>query len=73
MNVETDGKRYLKNDGTFQGGYFCSIRSVTEWEDYRSGYLFEHPNYFRNTWINNLKVIKHQYALVRYGVAANVS
>ena len=45
MNVKTDGKRYLKNDGTFQGGYSCSIRSVTEWEDYRSGYLFEHPNY----------------------------
>ena len=29
-----------------QGGYSCSIRSVTQWEDYRTGYKFEHPNYY---------------------------
>ena len=39
-------KRYLQNDGNGQGGYECSIRSVTEWEDYRSGAIFEHPNYY---------------------------
>jgi hypothetical protein len=40
------GQRYLYSDGTYQGGYECSIRAVTEWENYRSGYLFQHPNYF---------------------------
>ena len=29
-----------------QGGYECSIRSVTQWEDYRSGFLLDHPNYY---------------------------
>ena len=29
-----------------QGGYSCSVRSVTQWEDYRSGFILEHPNYF---------------------------
>jgi hypothetical protein len=29
-----------------QGGYSCSVRSVTQWEDYRSGYILEHPNYW---------------------------
>jgi len=37
---------YLKEDGTPQGGYSCSIRSVTEWEPYRSGQMFEHPNFY---------------------------
>ena len=46
QKVSLGGKLYLKLDGTTQGGYECSIRSVTEWEDYRSGYLFAHPNYF---------------------------
>ncbi len=41
------GNRYLKYENmSMQGGYECSIRSVTEWEDYRSNYLFEHPNYY---------------------------
>jgi hypothetical protein len=40
------GISYLQDDGKIQGGYSCSIRSVTEWENYRSGFLFEHPNYF---------------------------
>lgn len=43
--IEKGGKRYLHSFG-FQGGYSCSIRSVTQWEDYRSGNIFEHPNYF---------------------------
>ena len=46
VNVKIDYKQYLKNDGKFQGDYSCSIRSVTELEDYRSGYLFEDPNCF---------------------------
>lgn len=29
-----------------QGGYSCSIRSVTEWEDYRLGYIHQHPNFY---------------------------
>ena len=28
----------------YQGGYRCSIRSVTEWEN--QTYLFDHPNYY---------------------------
>mmetsp|Transcript_2922 Transcript_2922/g.6355 ORF Transcript_2922/g.6355 Transcript_2922/m.6355 type:complete len:322 (+) Transcript_2922:338-1303(+) len=40
------GSRYYSNDGGFQGGYECSIRGVTEWEDYRSGFIFDHPNYW---------------------------
>ena len=46
MKVKIDYKQYLKNNGKFQGDYYCSIRSVTKLEDYRSWYLFEHPNYF---------------------------
>ena len=46
MNVKIDYKQYLKNDGKFQGDYSCSIRSVTELEDYRSGYQFEDPIVF---------------------------
>lgn len=44
--LKGSSKRYLNSDGTYQGGYQCSIRAVTEWEDYRSGHLFEHPNYY---------------------------
>ncbi len=44
--VEWGGKQYLQMNGSSQGGYKCSIRSVTEWEDYRSRRVFEHPNYY---------------------------
>jgi hypothetical protein len=44
--VPLGGKLYLQLDNKRQGGYECSIRSVTKWEDYRSGEIFEHPNYF---------------------------
>lgn len=40
------GESYLRNDGSIQGGYECSIRAVTEWENYRSGNMFEHPNFY---------------------------
>lgn len=40
------GARYLRIDGHDQGGYACSIRSVTAWENYREDVIFEHPNYF---------------------------
>ena len=40
------GTRYVYIDGTEQGGYSCSIRSVTEWEDYRLGCVHEHPNFY---------------------------
>lgn len=40
------GTRYVYIDGNKQGGYSCSIRAVTEWEDYRSGYVHEHPNFY---------------------------
>eukprot|EP00554_Chaetoceros_debilis_P016874 CAMPEP_0194126972 /NCGR_PEP_ID=MMETSP0150-20130528/60272_1 /TAXON_ID=122233 /ORGANISM="Chaetoceros debilis, Strain MM31A-1" /LENGTH=2248 /DNA_ID=CAMNT_0038820867 /DNA_START=651 /DNA_END=7398 /DNA_ORIENTATION=- len=48
-SIEDRGnKRYLFDNinSTSQGGYECSIRAVTEWENYRSGKLFEHPNYY---------------------------
>ena len=45
QSVKVGGQRYLHSSG-FQGGYSCSIRSVTQWEDYRSGDIFEHPNFF---------------------------
>ena len=32
--------------GDGQGGYSCSIRAVTEWESYRTGYVHEHPNFY---------------------------
>jgi len=41
----TNGAQYLDDNGS-QGGYECSLRGVTQWESYRSGYVFEHPNYF---------------------------
>eukprot|EP00986_Skeletonema_menzelii_P003076 scaffold902_cov146-Skeletonema_menzelii.AAC.1 len=42
-----NGTRYLYgNESHVQGGYECSIRSVSEWEDYRSGYIHDHPNYY---------------------------
>jgi hypothetical protein len=44
--LTTGDKPYYRTDGALQGGYSCSIRSVTQWEDYRSGFLFEHPNYY---------------------------
>jgi len=44
--VKRGGVSYLHKNSSLQGGYECSIRAVTEWEDYRSGMLLEHPNYF---------------------------
>lgn len=44
--ITEGGEQYLQKNGQPQGGYDCSIRSVTEWEQYRSGFMFEHPNYF---------------------------
>ena len=45
--IVVNGTRYLSgNESQAQGGYECSIRSVSQWEDYRSGYIFEHPNYY---------------------------
>jgi hypothetical protein len=42
-----NGTRYLHgNESLYQGGYECSIRSVSEWENYRSGYIHDHPNYY---------------------------
>lgn len=45
-NATIRGTRYLSTESQNQGGYSCSIRSVTEWENYRSGFILEHPNYF---------------------------
>lgn len=45
-NVTKSGEAYLNEHSTGQGGYECSIRAVTEWEDYRSRQVFEHPNYY---------------------------
>ena len=45
--VNVDGTQYLAgNKSQVQGGYECSIRSVTQWEDYRSGFILDHPNYY---------------------------
>lgn len=42
-----NGTRYLALHGRqFQGGYECSIRSVSQWENYRSSFIFYHPNYY---------------------------
>ena len=38
------GMPYLNVYGQ-QGGYSCSVRSVTEWEG-KDGAIFEHPNYY---------------------------
>ncbi|KAL7552581.1 hypothetical protein ACHAWF_015815 [Thalassiosira exigua] len=47
MLIVLNGSQYLAGNGSsVQGGYECSIRSVTEWEDYRSGFIFDHPNYY---------------------------
>lgn len=48
------GRRYMRqkygkrvNHSSYhQGGYSCSIRAVSEWESYRSGYIHDHPNFF---------------------------
>jgi len=44
-------ERYLSsyNDGE-QGGYYCSIRSYTQWEN--PDVVFEHPNYY-SRYMNN--------------------
>ncbi len=34
----------LVGDPGYQGGYECSIRSVTKWEN--ASYVIEHPNYY---------------------------
>ena len=43
-------ERYLEAPTGFQGGYYCSIRSVTEWErpgvPHGTNYIFDHPNYY---------------------------
>ena len=44
--IQMGGNPYVFLNGSMQGGYSCSIRSVTEWENYRTGYLFEHPNFY---------------------------
>jgi len=45
--IVVNGTQYLTgNESQVQGGYECSIRSVSEWEDYRSGFILDHPNYY---------------------------
>ena len=44
--ADHEGVPYLAGGSVPQGGYSCSIRSVTKWEDYRSGEILEHPNYY---------------------------
>ena len=42
-----NGTRYLAlNASRFQGGYECSIRSVSQWENYRPNFVFDQPNYY---------------------------
>jgi len=41
--IEGGGIPYLALDG-LQGGYSCSIRSVTQWEN--ASFIHEHPNYY---------------------------
>ena len=42
--VNHKGMPYLSSGNEKQGGYSCSVRSVTEWES--ENFLFEHPNYY---------------------------
>ncbi|GMI09425.1 hypothetical protein TrVE_jg8809 [Triparma verrucosa] len=42
--VNHKGMPYLSSGNEKQGGYSCSVRSVTEWEN--ENFLFEHPNYY---------------------------
>ena len=45
--VVKNGTRYYTGNGTApQGGYRCSVRANTEWENYRSGFVLDHPNYY---------------------------
>ena len=41
--AEADWSRGTHNV-TYQGGYRCSIRSVTDWEN--QSYVYDHPNYY---------------------------
>jgi hypothetical protein len=43
ITIEVGNVPYLALDG-LQGGYSCSIRSVTQWEN--ASFVFEHPNYY---------------------------
>lgn len=42
--VVYNGSRYRLLGNVTQGGYRCSIRAVTEWEN--QSYVFSHPNYY---------------------------
>jgi hypothetical protein len=42
--VFVNSSRYLSTDSDHQGGYSCSIRSVTEWEN--AEFILDHPNYY---------------------------
>ena len=54
VTVNQGGRRYVAAANwtagfrieTLQGGYRCSIRSVTQWEN--QTYLYDHPNFYSN-------------------------
>ena len=46
FDSESGGLPYKFLNESDQGGYSCSVRSVTEWEDYRKEFVFEHPNFY---------------------------
>lgn len=58
-----NGSRYLSFDANgvkSQGGYECSIRSVTEWE--RPGFVLNHPNYYSRYMDQNVEVDGEVYS-----------
>ena len=61
-----NGTRYLYgNESKSQGGYECSIRSVTEWEGYRSGYIHNHSNYYSRYMNEKVEGDGHIYSYWR--------
>lgn len=55
-HVVMKGTRYLALYGNrIQGGYECSIRDVSPWENYRSNFVFDHPNYYSRYMDENVQ------------------
>lgn len=62
-NVTKSGVRYLAVDTngrrSEQGGYRCSIRSLTQWE--RPGFVFDHVNFFSRHMDSVIQADGNQY------------
>ena len=69
-------ERYLGRAGlTFQGGYYCALRSVTWWErpgePHGENYIFDHPNYY-SRYMNKVEKGWVRARVCREGVGTRV-